>query len=149
MPRLLFDAQVALIGMITFGHLIGAFKITRCGSNVINEVEFDAVNKKALIKYDHLKPLSVPGDSVNIELFCESNTFYQTCSLTHQVTNSSTKDTKCKYAYPTTSARGDICQENDNIKFVPSSATNCSFTLSRISETGKKMLRSTPKSSNC
>ena len=54
MPRLLFDAQVALIGMITFSHLIGAFKITRCGSNVINEVEFDAVNKKALIKYTNI-----------------------------------------------------------------------------------------------
>ena len=126
-----------------------AFKITKCGSNMINEdVSPDPIkNKKSIIQFEEDKKIDVsagnPFTREDIHLYCLSDTLYDECTLTFQKKGDLVEETKCDNPVVPKCATGNACQ-NKNVVRNTGTSNNCTFTLTEVTENGKYNLQSNP-----
>ena len=132
--------RITCVCVLFFGRNHQAFKITGCGSNMISEVKdsYDIITNTATIEFKENKISVTPSQPLkgaNINLYCESDTDYTECKLTHKPEDGSTENTKCQKSVPPKCNDND-CDDN-NIQYNRGAGNNCSFTLTDVSEQGK------------
>ena len=136
------QCQLLLFVITILSIATQAFKIIRCSSNMIDEVSFDQVQKKAIIRYNKTNPIAVTTSksaNTNVELFCESDTVIKRCSLVHQSDTTSNNETKCEYSYLPSCGSTKACKDNDHISHASTSKRDCSFIMKRVTKDGKQM----------
>ena len=124
-----------LLSMVEFVHL---FQIINCGSNKITTVAWNETTKKATIKYDQNSNIPIPFTGPPaVDIWCESDTLFDECVLTRQ-TKTKSEEKVCEYS-PSSECKNDCpCSNEKRINIQNISSHRCTFSFSKIYETGKQ-----------
>ena len=115
---------------------VNSFHIVHCDSNKINTVNWNNITKKAIIKHDKNTNISLPYSGPPISIWCESNSAFDECVLSHQGYNKTKEEIRCMYS-PTSNYIEDIsCQNEQRIIRQPTRGSKCKFDFNEVDNTG-------------
>ena len=106
--------RIICVFVLVFGHSSHAFRIQRCSSNMISEVDYDNKTNKATINFEENRVRVTsyePFVGENILIYCTSDTLYDECKLTHKPDNVSKEYIKCRQSFPPICREHGICDD--------------------------------------